>query len=335
MENEYEVEDLIESSDETIDNELLALEQGRRRFKKIVRWVSLFVVLIFVGGMIARIAFYNAKAPIVVRDPAVLEQESEAKNGSEAFTPLSIEDFDLVDGDYFYEDDKFDIISYGHMDDINIDAINDLYSKYDQILEMMNHESMEQLKLYFYGDRDTYLETGIPSEFIAYYLDGHIHVLNPNAKGVSDYTDYRDDFDDFNYSHYLLVHEFIHGVHHHKIGSMSPEAWINEGIAEYISIEALGYGTKVYRRFFEGQEIPFDSFTWLNATISYRYIYGRSIVDYLVDQQGLGVISALIQDPTLSDDDIMLKLVGTDMDGFFETWEAFMIEEYGMVAYSR
>jgi hypothetical protein len=232
-----------------IDLEILELEKRSRRRKLRLGIISITVVALFILSISAK----------VIIDLIVPK--------------ISYGDFEQHQSDFYYEDDRFKIVSYDYLDDINLGAINDLYDKYDRILEMMQHEAMGKIELYLYGNRDHYLKTNVSANgAIAYYKDGIIRVLNPNAEGVDDYTEYRATYNDYSYEHILLVHEFIHAVHEDQYGAFSVNSWVNEGLAEYISYDIIGFDRLDIKSQYVDKEIPFDTFKWIASCGTYVVI---------------------------------------------------------------
>ena len=247
----------------------------------------------------------------------------------QARNQVTFGDFAFENGAYRYEDIHFEIISYDYLDDLNLEAINDLYYKYDDILDMMDHQSMPKLQLRFYGNRDDYLQEGIYSRYVGYYKEGVIRVLNPKAKGVDDYTDYGKTFSSYGYTHTLLPHEFVHAVHDDKIGAFPKNRWISEGIANYISYKLIGINWHGVKDAYEGQPIKPHSFNAFDH--GYEYDYGFTIIDYLVETYGNNMISKIIEEPQLDEEARIMKLTGMKPDEFYNAWEAFMIDQYKML----
>ncbi len=133
------------------------------------------------------------------------------------------------------------------------------------------------------------------------------------------------------YTQILLVHEFVHAVHDDKVDSINRSPWITEGIAEYITYDIIGFHHMNIKKNYKEERIPFDSFVWINGTIPYRYKYGISMVDYMVKTYGEGAIPMLVDEPVLSEAEIVHKITGMDMSALFDVWETFMVEDYEMI----
>lgn len=238
-------------------------------------------------------------------------------------------DFTLKQGDYYYEDAYFEIISYDYLDDLNLKAINDLYYKYEDILDMMGHSAMPQIQLRFYGDRDAYLEGGIPAGYVGYYRNGVIRVLNPEAKEVEYYQDYGDAYTPYSYIHSLLPHEFVHAVHEDMMGAFPVNKWISEGIANYISYKLIGINWYGIKASYKDQPIKPQNFNAFDD--GYEYEYGFTIIDYLVETYDEGIIPLLLEEPALEEEARIMKITHMTPEEFYGAWESYMIESYEML----
>ena len=172
IEREISIEQVVET-----------IEEGNGIRKRMLRLVALLLVLSMVVGSFAGAYYYGLTHQLAYRD------------------------FTVEATDYTYVDERFNITSNGILDDLNMDAVNGLYYRYDRILEMMDHPSMPQIDIIFYDDLETY--KAVCGEFIgdAFYSNGVIHVLNLKANENLRKSDYY-------YREVILTHEFVHAVHH-------------------------------------------------------------------------------------------------------------------------
>lgn len=236
--------------------------------------------------------------------------------------------FTFSNGTYRYTDDDFDIISYGILDELNLAAINDLQYKKDRVLEMMDHDSMSQVTIVFYDDRDEYFYAGGLDHALGIYKDGSIHILHPEAKGIAGYSSTYDNFNSYQYTNMLLVHEYVHAVHEDKAGGFPANKWITEGIAEYITYKLAGVNWMSLKQYHDGQVLKTKSFNSLD--FGYEYEYGPLLIDYLVQTYGERVLDELILNPELGEEERIEQITGEPHDTFYENWKAFMLEEFGM-----
>lgn len=119
----------------------------------------------------------------------------------------------------------------------------------------------------------------------------------------------------------VALHEFIHSVHKSKSNKKYIETWLLEGLAMFYSQKTDVYGTYYYNKFaIEGLPIKDEDINvnTLNNNEN-KYIYGYSIIEYILNEYGLDMIDKLINNYG----DIE-KSIGIPYKEFSDGWRAFI-----------